>query len=150
MIVQSLVGGFYELPEIGVTFQPGETLDLEFYATREVLATSRQLRSAIEKNRLKVLSNPASLPSNFRVVLSDTPVGTLPEKSSVRKAIFTTKRSGTKPTSYQGYALCDIAIRRATVTRTKDIRLLEDIVANETDANIGATAKAKLYLLRRA
>ena len=149
MIVQSLVGGSYSLPELGVIFQAGETLDLEFYATREKLAMSAELRRAIEKKRLKVVTGAAAAPLNIRTILLDTPVGALPEKSSVRRVVFALER-GTEPDAYQGYALCDNAVRRATVSRTTDIHLLEAIADNEDNETIRATARAKLYLLRQA
>ena len=146
MVVKSAVGGTFELLDLGITFQPGETLDLAFFATNKQLQESRELRLALEKGHLKSTNSTPLVPVNFLALNSKAiPI---PNNNSVRRALFVDVSLPQESISYSFYVMRDLPTRRNIVTRTQEAELLRTILANETDKAILATARGRLARLR--
>lgn len=148
MVVKSAVGGTFELLDLGITFQPGETLDLSFFATDKQLQGSLELRLALEKGHLKGTNSTPLVPVNFLALKSKAlPV---PSNNSVRHALFVDVSLPQESISYSFYVMRDLPTRRNIVTSTQDAELLRTILENETDGAILATARGRLARLRPA
>lgn len=148
MVVKSAVGGTFELLDLGITFQPGETLDLSFFATDKQLQASRELRLALEKGHLKGTNSTPIVPVNFVALNGKTlPV---PSNNPVRHALFVDVSLPLEAISYNFYVMRDLPTRRNIVTGTQDAELLRTILENETDGAILATARGRLARFRQA
>lgn len=147
LIVTSAVGGTFELMELGVSFHPGETIDLSFYATSQQLDKSKELQCALERGHLQATNSTPSVPVNFCAFTCDAaPIGSLDE-SSVRTALFVDVSIPQESASYNFYVMRDLFTRRNIVTSTQDRELLKSIIANEQDVAIVATARGRLNRL---
>lgn len=147
MVVQSKVGGEFELMEFDITFLPGEIIDLSFLANEKELRASKELKRALEKGCL-VPVDPKVTPGNFRAVAGRITPTTL--EDPVRRAIFEDRTLSVEASSYWQYVMRDLDIRRAIVTKTKDVKLLRDIIENEVSSQIVATAQGRLDRLQQA
>lgn len=150
MVVKSKVGGTFELDDLGISFQPGETLDLAFLATKRQLQLSKELALALEKGHLESVQGEHLMPSNFQALISNTIPVVVPDDTSIRRARFVDFSIPQDMISYGFYVMRDLPTRRNIVTSTKDPELLGDILANEKDSTILATARGKLNKLRQA
>jgi hypothetical protein len=130
-------------------FQPGETLDLSFLVPEQQLQASKGLRLALEKGHVEYVSGAPFAPSNFRALISKIPVA-VPGGSSIRRALFVDSAIPPVSISFGYYVMRDLPTRRNIVTSTKDSELLENILDNEQDTRILATAKSRLIKLRQA
>jgi len=150
LLVRNAVGGQFTLPDLNVTFQVGEVLDLTFFADRRTLATSRELRRALEKHHLEVIdqrSFVAAARNNFSPPRLEGPVVALPSHPAVRRAIFVDGQSPHTNMSYAGFSLRDRRTRRMVVSNTRDVNLLQQIVEMEPDETIVAVATSRLEQL---
>jgi len=147
VIVQSKVGGEFELMEFGITFLPGEVIDLSFLVNEKELLASKELKRALEKGCL-VHVDPKVVPGNFRAVASRVTSVTL--EDPVRRAIFEDRSLSVEASSYWQYIMRDLDIRRAIAMKTRDVRLLGDIIENESSQQIVATARGRLVRLQQA
>lgn len=148
MVVKSAVGGTFELLDLGITFQPGETLDLSFFATNKQLQESHELRLALEKGHLKSTNSTPLVPVNFLALSGKAPP--VPSHNAVRHALFVDVSLPPELLSYSFYVMRDLPTRRNIVTSTQDAELLRTILENETDGAILATARGRLARLRPA
>jgi len=147
VIVQSKVGGRFELLDFGITLQPGEVVDLSFFAKKEELLKSRELKRALEKGFLEH-ADPKVIPGNFRAVVDNAASVAL--EDPVRRAIFEDRSLSVEASSYWQYVMRDLDVRRAIVTKTQDVKLLADIIRNEASQQIVATAQGRLTRLQQA
>lgn len=150
MLVKSKVGGTLELNDLGITFQPGETLDLAFLATERQLQLSKELRLALEKGHLESVHGTPLVPSNFQALMSKTMPVVVPGDSSIRKALFADSSIPQDSISFGFYVMRDLPTRRSIAVSTNDPNLLDAILANERDAAILATARSRLDKLHQA
>lgn len=146
MIVQSKVGGEFELMEFGITFLPGEVIDLSFVANERELRASKELKRALEKGCL-VPADPKVIPGNFRAAVGKVTDVTL--EDPIRRAIFEDRTLSIEASSYWQYVMRDLDTRRAIVTKTRDVRLLKDIIRNESSQQIVTTARGRLARIQQ-
>lgn len=147
MIVQSKVGGEFELMEFDITLLPGEVIDLSLFVSEKEQLASKELKRALEKGCL-VHADSKAVPSNFRAAVGSIPSAALGDP--VRRAIFEDKSLSIEASSYWQYVMLDLDVRRAIVTKTRDTRLLSDIIGNEVSQQIVATARGRLTRLQQA
>lgn len=150
MVVKSKVGGIFELNDLGIEFQPGETLDLSFFATDQQLQQSRELRLALEIGCLIPTNGDTLIPNNFQALISKTMPAADPAGTSIRRALFEDSSIPLDSVSFGFYVMRDLPTKRNIVASTKDLELLEKILVNETDITILATARGRLTKLRQA
>jgi len=150
VIVKSKVGGTFELDDLGISFQPGETLDLAFFATEKQLQLSRELKLAIERGHLESVHGAPLIPSNFQALTSKAMPVIVPGDPSIRRAIFVDSSIPQDSISFGFYVMRDLPTRRNIVTSTSDSKLLDAILENEKDTAILATARSRLNRLRPA
>lgn len=150
MVVKSNVGGTFELDDLGISFQPGETLDLAFFATKKQLQLSKELKLAIEKGHLESVQGALIVPSNFQALESKAMPVIVPGDPSIRRAIFVDSSIPQDSISFGFYVMRDLPTRRNIVTSTSDSKLLASILENERDTTILATARSRLSRLRPA
>jgi hypothetical protein len=146
VVVQSKVGGEFELMEFDITFLPGEVLDLSLLVNEKELLASKELKRALEKGCL-VPADSKVIPGNFRAATAGITPTTL--EDPVRRAIFEDKSLSVEASSYWQYVMLDLDIRRAIVTKTRDTKLLRDIIENEMSQQIVATARGRLTRLEQ-
>jgi len=147
VIVESKVGGRFEILDLGIVLQPGEVVDLSFFAREEELSKSNELKRAFEKGCLKRV-DPKVVPGNFRAATGNPLPAVL--EDPVRRAIFEDRTLSVEAASYWHYVMRDLDTRRAIVTSTQDVRLLRDIIENESSPQIVATARGRLTRLQQA
>lgn len=150
MVFKSNVGGTFELNDLGISFQPGETLDLAFYATEQQLQLSKELKLALEKGYLKSVQGVSLVPSNFQALTSKAMPFVVPGDPSIRKALFADFSIPQDSISFGYYVMRDLPTRRNIVVSTNDPNLLDAILENEKDTTILATARSRLDKLRQA
>jgi len=150
VLIKSKVGGTLELNDLGVVFQPGETLDLSFLVPEQQLQLSKGLRLALEKGHVEYVSGAPFAPSNFQALVSKAVPVVVPDCSSIRRALFVDSDISPVSMSFGFYVMRDLPTRRNIVTSTKDSELLKNILDNEQDTRILATAKSRLIKLRQA
>lgn len=149
MVVRSKVGGAFELSDLGILFQPGETLDLAFFATDRQLQLSKELNLALEKGHLESVHGAPLVPSNFQALMSKTMPVVVPGDSSIRRALFVDSSIPQDSISFGFYVMRDLPTRRNIVVGTNDPKLLDAILENEQDTTILATARSRLDKLRQ-
>jgi len=150
VLFKSKVGGTLELNDLGVVFQPGETLDLAFLVPEQQLQRSKGLRLALEKGHVERVSGSPLEPSNFQALMSKTMPVVVPGDSSIRRALFVDSAILQGSVSFGFYVMRDLPTRRNIVTSTKDFELLQDILDHEKDTRILATARGRLTKLQQA
>lgn len=150
MLVKSNVGGTFELDDLGITFQPGQTLDLGFLATKRQLQSSRELSLALEKGNLESVQGIPPAPSNFQALISKTMPADISGNTSIRRALFVDFSIPLDTVSFGFYVMRDLFIRRNIVTSTNDPELLKAILESEKDTTILATARSRLAKLHSA
>jgi len=132
MIVQSTVGGRLIVPDLNVIVSPGLVIDLSFRFTPEELEKSRDLRSALNRRLLQVVSPASSTspsPSEY------------PYPSYVRLGVFCRDTSYTL--TITNYLKRDIQTR-LRVARSAPKEFLTEILAVETTPVVRRIVKERL------
>jgi len=150
VLVKSCVGGTFEIDDLGISFQPGQTLDLDFLATKRQQQSSRELKLALEKGYLESVHGMSPAPSNFQALVSKTMPADISGDTAIRRALFVDSSIPLDTVSFGFYVMRDVFIRRNIVTSTNDPELLKAILENEKDTAILATARSRLAKLHSA
>lgn len=134
MVIQNEVGGWCNILELGVKLGPGQIVDLDFYCTREVQRTSKELKRAISRRFVKVIDAEA-IPQGTHLHESSTDPGEViaanqPSGAAVRRALFIRTDIPENP-PYKAYALRDTPSKLAIIKLATDTGLLDTIVRKE-------------------
>jgi hypothetical protein len=125
----------------------GEIVDLSFFADRDVLASSRELRRALDCGhlvRIDERSPQAALRSNFLPPVNRSFTTPSSDHPAIRRAVFVDELAEHTNMAYPSYALRSLGTRRYIVLSTHDAKLLKQIVEYETDKSVAMVAANRL------
>jgi hypothetical protein len=155
LIVKNAIGGRFKIHSLDLSFNPGDIVDLSFHLSREEMTTNRELKKALEKGHLQpidprsqqVSAHTQFIPHQGRTGRGPQRVPSLHGHPSVRRAVFVEEHAE-GPTSFVDYVLLSQLNRAAVVARTQNEELLHEIVREEDDPQLVASAQHRLGMLQ--
>ena len=148
MIVKNAVGGILTLPELGVTLNPGETIDLSLVVSNASIMSSKELRRALEVKHLLTIDPHSSTVTTVENVFDRRPMLTsFSKQPSIRRAVLISNLVLEKETSFANFSLRSSVSKKALIERTRDTTLLKGVIRNEPNSILVKAAISKLNQL---
>jgi len=145
LVIQNNVGGWVEFTEFALKLGPGQVVDLDFYLSKQLQETSKELKRAISRRFVTVVKSQGGPRRHFHIGGAEPAIPHLDVKA-LRKALFLKTDIPVNP-AYDLFVMRDPQSKLAMVRLANDVKLLNTVIRREQDAGVVRAAHAKLQEL---